>query len=95
MQSDASNTVSSVSPTYPRPVGTVPMLTPLSMAQVPDGPDIEPGNPDAEVIHSDQTRQRVTVLAWRRIGTGWAAVIRWPNGVEDWRKHDPRNVRPR
>ena len=27
------------------------------------------------------------ILAWRRHRHGWAALIRWPDGHEDWRRH--------
>lgn len=69
------------------------------LARVPAGALIdrmrhEPKLRAAEVLHSDTTWRPCTVLAWARRRDAWAALIRWPDGREDWREYDPRHIRP-
>ena len=69
------------------------------LARVPAGDLIdrmrhEPKLRAAEVLHSDTTWRPCTVLAWARHRGSWAVLIRWPDGHEDWREYDPRNIRP-
>ncbi len=81
---------------YPPPGrGTIPMLSPVSAKDLPPGPVVAPRNPHAEVVQSDRSWQRVTVVAWRPHERGWLALTEWPNGVQDWRVRDARNLRPR
>src|ERR1039457_393195 len=58
------------------------------------GPAGEPKLRTAEVIHSDMSWRRVSVLAWAVHRNGWAVLIRWPDGREDWRGYDRRDIRP-
>ena len=69
------------------------------LARVPAGDLIdrmrhEPKLRAAEVLHSDTTWRPCTVLAWARHRGGWAVLIRWRDGHEDWREYDPRHIRP-
>ena len=69
------------------------------LARVPAGDLIdrmrhEPKLRSAEVLHSDTTWRPCIVLAWARHRGSWAVLIRWPDGHEDWRAYDPRNIRP-
>ena len=69
------------------------------LARVPAGDLIdrmrhEPKLRAAEVLHSDTTWRPCTVLAWARHLGGWAVLIRWQDGHEDWREYDPRHIRP-
>jgi hypothetical protein len=54
---------------------------------------VAPPWPDAEVLFTDHRWRTVTVLAWCKYRRGWAALIRWPDGSEEWRRHDPRFLR--
>jgi len=54
----------------------------------------EPSHRVAEVHCADGSCVRVTVLARARHRAGWALLIRWPDGQQDWRLHDPRYLRP-
>ena len=69
------------------------------LARVPAGDLIdrkrhEPKLRAAEVLHSDTTWRPCTVLAWAKHRGGWAVLIRWRDGHEDWREYDPRHIRP-
>lgn len=69
------------------------------LGRVPSGEMIdstrhEPKVRTAEVIHSDMSWRRVSVLAWAVHRNGWAVLIRWPDGREDWREYDGRHIRP-
>jgi hypothetical protein len=46
------------------------------------------------VLCTDQGWRRAEILAWARCQAGWAALIRWPDGTQDWRQHDRRLIRP-
>ena len=54
---------------------------------------LAPAWPQAIVLFTDERWRPVTILAWRRHRHGWAALIRRPDGREDWRRHDPRGLR--
>ena len=45
------------------------------------------------VLFTDERWHPATILAWCRYQHGWAALIHWPDGREDWRRHDPRGLR--
>jgi hypothetical protein len=79
---------------YPPPVGTVPMLGRVPAGELIDSARHEPRLRTAEVIHSDMSWRRVSVLAWAVHRSGWAVLIRWPDGREDWRGYDRRYIRP-
>ena len=69
------------------------------LARVPAGDLIdrmrhEPKLRAAEVLYSDTAWRPCTVLAWARHRGGWAVLIRWRDGHEDWREYDPRHIRP-
>ena len=42
----------------------------------------------AVVLFTDQTWRPAEVVAWCRYRGGWAVLIRWPDGIQDWRQHD-------
>src|SRR5215469_3307315 len=80
---------------YPPPVtGTWPMLARVPAGDLIDRMRHEPKLRAAEVLHSDTTWRPCTVLAWARHRGGWAVLIRWRDGHEDWREYDPRHIRP-
>ena len=54
---------------------------------------VAPGWLQAVASFTDGYWHPVTIVAWCRYGRGWAALIRWPDGHEDWRRHDPRCLR--
>jgi len=54
---------------------------------------IAPPWPQADVLFTDEQWRPATVLAWCRYRRGWAALMRWPDGTEDWRIHDPECIR--
>jgi hypothetical protein len=57
----------------------------------------EPRHRQAEVLCTDQGWRPAEILAWARCQAGWAALIRWPDGTQDWRQHDrpmPAGGRP-
>jgi hypothetical protein len=54
----------------------------------------EPRHRRAEVLCTDQGWRPAEILAWARCQAGWAALIRWPDGTQDWRQHDRRLIRP-
>ena len=54
----------------------------------------EPRHRRAEVLCTDQGWRSAEILAWARFQAGWAALIRWPDGTQDWRQYDRRLIRP-
>src|SRR5215469_13986964 len=80
---------------YPPPVtGTWPMLARVPAGDLIDRMRHEPKLRAAEVLYSDTTWRSCIVLAWARHRGGWAVLIRWRDGHEDWREYDPRHIRP-
>jgi hypothetical protein len=79
---------------YPAPVGTVPVLARVPAGEMIHSTRHEPKLRVAEVLHSDMSWRRVSVLAWAGHRNGWAVLIRWPDGREDWRAYDRRHIRP-
>jgi hypothetical protein len=78
------------------------MIEPVIVHQVPAQPDL-PRIPKGELMHAprisapwttavvlytDQTWHPAEVMAWCRYRSGWAVLIRWPDGSQDWREHD-------
>ncbi len=53
-----------------------------------------PRFPAAEVLLRDGSWQSCTVVAWARNQAGWAALVRWPGGREDWLQYHSRHIRP-
>src|ERR1700761_5395951 len=80
---------------YPPPVGTVPMLSRVPAGELMDSPRRAPVRRAAEVLYSDTSWRPCQIVAWARHGGGWAALIRWPDGREDWRQFNRRHMRPR
>ena len=79
---------------YPPPAaGTVAMLAKVPAGELIDQRRHEPGRRTAEVLCSDGSWRRVSVLAWASRRGGWAVLIRWPDGTEDWREYNRRNLR--
>ena len=75
--------------------GTIkPMLDPVPKGAVIDAGRLAPSQPAATVLHSDGRWHPATIVAWCRYRGGWAALMRWPDGSEDWRRHDPDRMRP-
>jgi len=70
------------------------MLGRVPAGELIDSARHEPKLRTAEVIHSDMSWRRVSVLAWAVHRNGWAVLIRWPDGREDWRGYDRRYIRP-
>ena len=79
---------------YPPPVGTVPMLTRVPAGELMDSPRRAPVRRAAEVLYSDTSWRPCLIVAWARYSGGWAALIRWPDGREDWRQFNGRHMRP-
>ncbi len=79
---------------YPPPVGTVPMLTRVPAGELMDSPRRAPVRRAAEVLYSDTSWRPCLIVAWARYTGGWAALIRWPDGREDWRQFNRRHMRP-
>ena len=48
---------------------------------------------EADVLFTDRCWRPATVVAWCRYRRGWAALIRWADGTEEWRRHDPGYLR--
>lgn len=54
---------------------------------------LTPQWPQVLVLFTDECWHPATIVAWCPYQRGWAALIRWPDGSEDWRKHDPHCLR--
>ena len=57
-----------------------------------DAERLSPAWPQAAVLFDDGEWRVVTIVAWCRYRPGWAALIRWPDGHEDWRRYDARHL---
>src|SRR6201995_1225400 len=79
---------------YPPPVGTVPMLSRVPAGELMDSPRRAPVRRTAEVLYSDTSWRPCLIVAWAQYQGGWAALIRWPDGREDWRQFNRRHMRP-
>src|ERR1700759_5152765 len=79
---------------YPPPVGTVPMLSRVPAGELMDSPRRAPVRRTAEVLYSDTSWRPCQIVAWAQHRGGWAALIRWPDGREDWRQFNRRHMRP-
>jgi hypothetical protein len=82
---------------YERDIVAVVTPQPLA-ARIPQGEllgidRITPPWRQADVLFTDDRWRQATVLAWCRYRRGWAALLRWPDGQEDWRQHDPLCLR--
>jgi hypothetical protein len=71
------------------------MLSGVPQGALIDSPRYAPQHHTAEALYSDQTWRPCNIIAWARHREGWAALIRWPSGREDWRHFDRRSLRPR
>jgi hypothetical protein len=80
---------------YPPPLGTVPMLSRVPTGELIDSPRRAPVRSAAEVLFSDTSWRPCLIVAWARYRGGWAALIRWADGREDWRQFNRRHMRPR
>ena len=54
----------------------------------------EPRYRRVEVLCTDRAWRPVEILAWARCSAGWAALIRWPDASEDWRRYNEQLIRP-
>ncbi len=70
------------------------MLTRVPAGELMDSPRRAPVRRTAEVLYSDTSWRPCLIVAWARYRGGWAALIRWPDGREDWRQFNPRHMRP-
>jgi hypothetical protein len=77
-----------------RPADSTPLLDLVPKGTLMHADRLAPSWPAVTVLHSDGSWHPATLLAWCRYRSGWAAFIRWPDGTEDWRKHDPACLRP-
>jgi len=55
----------------------------------------QPARRDAEILFSDTAWRPCTILAWARYRGGWAALVRWHSGAQDWHVFDGRFIRAR
>lgn len=69
-----------------------PTLARLPRGQLLDAERLPPHWPQAIVLFTDNRWRPATILAWCRYGRGWAVLVRWPDGAEDWSVHDPERV---
>jgi hypothetical protein len=58
-----------------------------------DADRLQPDWPWASVLFTDDSWRPATIVAWCRYRRGWAVLLRWRHGDEDWRVHDPRCLR--
>ena len=70
------------------------MLTRGPAGELMDSPRRAPVRRAAEVLYSDTSWRPCLIVAWARYRGGWAALIRWPDGREDWRQFNRRHMRP-
>ena len=70
------------------------MLSRVPAGELMDSPRRAPVRRTAEVLYSDTSWRPCLIVAWARYRGGWAALIRWPDGREDWRQFDRRHMRP-
>jgi hypothetical protein len=73
---------------------STPLLGLIPKGAVMHADRLAPSWPAVTVLHSDGHWHPATLLAWCRHRGGWAAFIHWPDGTQDWRKHDPACLRP-
>lgn len=67
-----------------------PLLALVPRGNLIDADRLSPAWPQAAAWYDDDRWRLVTITAWCRHRQGWAVLIRWPDGHEDWRQHDPR-----
>ncbi len=53
-----------------------------------------PRHSRAEVLFTDGIWVPCTVLAWAKSQAGWAALVRWRNGAEEWLLYHPDHLQP-
>jgi hypothetical protein len=70
------------------------MLSRVPAGELMDSPRRAPVRSAAEVLYSDTSWRPCMIVAWARYRGGWAALIRWPDGREDWRQFNRRHMRP-
>jgi hypothetical protein len=70
-----------------------PVLARIPQGELLSADRIAPHWPQAVVLFTDDSWRPATIVAWCRYRRGWAALIRWPDGQEDWRRNDPHRLR--
>jgi hypothetical protein len=70
------------------------MLSRVPAGELMDIPRRAPVRRTAEVLYSDTSWRPCLIVAWVQYQGGWAALIRWPDGREDWRQFNRRHMRP-
>jgi hypothetical protein len=58
-----------------------------------DAQRIQPDWPHVEVMFTDSRWRPAMIMAWCRNRGGWAVLVRWPDGTEDWLAYDARYLR--
>jgi hypothetical protein len=71
-----------------------PALELIARGDVMYADRLPPAQAEADVLHTDGRWHPATILAWCRHRGGWAVLTRWPDGTEDWRRHDPARLIP-
>jgi hypothetical protein len=69
-----------------------PVLALVPRGILIDAERISPAWPQAAVRCDGDQWQLVTIVAWCRYRGGWAVLIRWPDGHEDWRHYDAQHL---
>lgn len=67
-----------------------PVLTRVPQGELIGADRLSPQWPQASVLFTDGRWHPATIVAWCRYQQGWAALLHWPDGHEDWRRHDPQ-----
>jgi hypothetical protein len=78
---------------YRRRVPPQPVLTRIPQGQLLDADRLPPEWRHAAVLCADDRWHPVTIVAWCRYRQSWAVLLRWPDGHQDWRVHDPHYLR--
>lgn len=71
-----------------------PMLDLVPAAVVAPFRRQTPAHPQANVLYSDGQWRPAMIVAWCQYRGGWAALLRWPDGHQDWRRHDAKYMLP-
>jgi hypothetical protein len=75
-----------------RRVPAQPDLPRVPQGRLIDAPRVSPPWTSALVLFTDQAWRPAVIGAWCRYRAGWAVLIRWPDGSQDWRQYDSRRL---
>jgi hypothetical protein len=73
--------------------GCYPLAARIPPGSLLNAARFEPVQRDAEVLFSDTAWRPCEILAWARYRAGWAALVRWHSGEQDWHVFDRRFIR--